>query len=136
MPPRSIDVDDFIDLFPERRCSCADFTDERDGGFWIISLCGVRFDTFFFYSSLSLYSRYRIHSKENPLDLILDDLFDLNKDELVSVMPSVSAPAASCSRSLSPWNTPRSASSRHAMIHGTSLSGTWAQPTVAGGRGR
>ena len=78
MPPRSTDVDDFIDLFPERRCPCADFTDERDGGFWTISLCGVRFDTFFFYSSLSLYSQYRIHSKENPLDLTLDDLFDLN----------------------------------------------------------
>ena len=77
-PPRSTDVDDFIDLFSERRCPCADFTDERDDGFWTISLCGVRFDTFFFYSSLSLYSRYRIDSKENPLDLTLDDLFDLN----------------------------------------------------------
>ena len=32
------------------------------------------------YSSipLSLYSRYHIHSKENPLDLTLDDPFDLN----------------------------------------------------------
>ena len=79
MPPRSTDVDDFIDLFPERRCPCVDFTDELDGGFCTISLCGVRFDTFFFYSSASLYSRYRIDRKENPLDLTLDDLFDLNR---------------------------------------------------------
>ena len=74
MPSRSTDVDDFIDLFPERRCPCADFTDERDCGFWTIFLCGVRFDTFFFYSSMSLYSRYHIHSKENSLDLCLEIL--------------------------------------------------------------
>ena len=98
-PPCSTDVDDFIDLFPKRRCPCADFTDERDGGFWTISLYGVRFDTFFFYSSLSLYSRYRIHSIENPLDLTLDDLYDLNNG-----IRARSSRARSCERKMNRVN--------------------------------
>ena len=49
--PNPTDVDDFIDLFTERRCPCADFTDERDDGLWTITLYGVKFDTSFFYST-------------------------------------------------------------------------------------
>ena len=61
-PPRS-DDDNYIDIFPDHRCPCADCIDEPDGGHWIFHPCGLRFEPLSLYLSVPIsLSRCTVYS--------------------------------------------------------------------------
>ena len=53
-PLHCITVSTASPLFTDRRCPCAAYIDEPDGGYWILHPCGLKFGTLPFLS-LSLY---------------------------------------------------------------------------------